>query len=440
MAERSSASRIAVILLCAALTVALMLSHAAMDSQVFGFLGLRYVDPGLGWTLFSFATATVPGLWLPMRADRPSQVAYWILYCTVIVPTMFMPFRVLDVDPGRIAVFTSLVLLSFYGLSLATVLPLVKVKRPDWPPVSFGTVAGAVLLGMTLAVWYYGGFRMDLGLTEIYDRRRAAREIVGQQSFAAYLKGNVASSFQPYAFALGLALRSWWLIGASVFAGLVVFSLEGSKTSALVPFFLVAMLPLLTRYRPQFGMLFPAACVALVAAAYFTFEATRLFHVPTLTTWRLFQVKGLLSSYYFEFFSTHQPTLLGDGILQPFVGRTYELATPRLIGDVYFGSDETNSNANIWASAFGDFGLVGIPLASLVAGVVFRILDSLSANRGFLVPAFMAAFIGMKWSDTAIDTAMLSHGVLATLIVLYLMPSLERAGSAKRAQTAAQPT
>jgi len=416
-----------------------MLSHAAMDAEVFGFLGLRYVDPGLGWTGFSFLCAVLPALWLPIAVERPSQIAYWILYCTVIVPTMFMPYRVLDTDPYQIAVFTSLVLLSFFGLAIATVLPLVRIPRPDWPPLSFGNAMTAVLIGMTLAVWYYGGFRLDLGLTDIYARRRAAREIVSQQSFANYLKGNVASAFQPYAFALGIVLRSGWLIGASVFAGLVVFSLEGSKTSALIPFFLVAMLPLLSRYRGKFGVLMPALCVILVVAAYFSFMATRLFHIPTLTTWRLFQVKGLLSSFYFEYFSSHQPTLLGDGILQPFVGRTYELATPRLIGEAYFGSDETNSNANIWASAFGDFGLIGIPFASVVAGIVFRIMDSLAANRGFLVPAFMAAFLGMKWSDTAIDTAMLSHGVLATLILLYLMPSTDRQAQAREPRVVAQP-
>lgn len=440
MAGSSALPRIAVIALCAALTAALMLSHAAMDSQVFGFLGLRYVDPGPGWTAFSVICATVPGLWLPVRVERPSQIAYWILYCTVIVPTMFMPYRVLDVDPYEIAVYTSVVLLSFFWLSIATTMPLVRIPRPDWPPISFGNAAAAVLIGLTLAVWYYGGFRLDLGLTDIYARRRAAREIVAQQSFASYLKGNVASALQPFAFALGIGLRSWLLIGASVFAGLVVFSLEGSKTSALVPLFLVALLPLVGKYRSRFGVLFPAACIVLVAAAFVAFEATRYFTIPTLTTWRLFQVKGLLSSYYFEFFSSHQPTLLGDGILQSFVGRTYELATPRLIGETYFGSDETNSNANIWASAFGDFGLIGIPFASVVAGVVFRIMDSLSANRGFLVPAFMAAFLGMKWSDTSLDTSMLSHGVLMTLILLYLMPGTGREAEASQPRAAAQPT
>jgi hypothetical protein len=433
-------ARAAVVALCAALTAALMFSHAAMDSTVFGFLGLRHREIGVGWTLFALALGAAPGLWLPVSASRPSEVAYWLLYVTVVPPVSFLPFHVLDRDPAEIAVFVGALVGCFYLLGFACRMPLLRIPRPVWGTGSFVLTLSAVLLGATVAVWYFGGFRLDLGLTDIYARRYAAREVIAQQSLASYLKGNLASALQPFAFSVGLVCRSWWLVLGSVFAGLVVFSLEGSKTSALLPLFLVALLPVLTLQRRRFGLWLPGACVALVVAAYFLFEATRLFHVPTLTTWRLFQVKGLLSSYYFEFFSTNPHTLLGDGILGPFVGRTYELATPRLIGSEFFGSPETNSNANIWASGFGDFGYWGMAGATVVAGLVFRLLDSLSQNRGFLVPAFMAAFVGMKWSDTAVDTSLLSHGVLATLLLLYLMPELKPGGAAAPAAVAAPAT
>lgn len=429
--------RLAILALCSALTGALMLSHAAMDSRVFGFLGLRYVDPGWGWTLLSLVFGTLPGLWMPSELRRPSEVAYWILYATVIVPTSFLPYRVLDMDFEAVTWFVGAMLACFYALGFACRMPLVRIPRPNWDTTHYSLALLAVLLGATVAVWYMGGFRIDLGLTDIYARRRAAREIIAQQSFASYLKGNLASALQPFALAVGLTARSLWLVLASVFAGAVVFSLEGSKTSALLPVFLLALWPVLTFQRRRFGVWFLAACVLLVGAAYFAFEATRYFHVPTLTTWRLFQVKGLLSSYYFEYFSLHPPTLLGDGILQPFVGRTYELATPRLIGEAYFGSDETNSNANLWASGFGDFGFLGMALATVAAGLVFRTLDGLATSRGFLIPAFMAAFVGLKWSDTAVDTSILSHGVLAALILLYLMPDLRRPTPAAGAEAAA---
>jgi hypothetical protein len=418
--------RLAILALCAALTGALMLSHAAMDSKVFGFLGLRYQDPGWAWTLLSLVFGTLPGLWLPAGLRRPSEVAYWILYATVIAPTSFLPYRVLDMDFEAVTWFVGAMVACFYALGFACRMPLPRVPRPDWDTRTYAFVLLAVLLGATLAVWYLGGFRLDLGLTDIYARRRAAREIIAQQSLASYLKGNLASALQPFALAIGLSARSLWLIAASVFAGVVVFSLEGSKTSALVPLFLLALWPFLTHQRRRFGVWFLGACLFLVGAAYLAFEATRYFHIPTLSTWRLFQVKGLLSSYYFEYFTTHPPTLLGDGILQPLVGRTYELATPRLIGEAYFGSDETNSNANLWASGFGDFGFLGMALATVAAGAVFRLLDGMATARGFLIPAFMAAFIGLKWSDTAVDTSILSHGVLATLLLLYLMPDLRR--------------
>ncbi|MCW5937030.1 MAG: hypothetical protein KIT11_06980 [Fimbriimonadaceae bacterium] len=414
--------RLFLVALCAGFVWSLQWSYEVMDSRLFSFLGLVYNPPPMPYPLLGWAMALAPPLWLPIRLRRPSEVGIWILYLTVIAPVMWIPYHVLDRDPADLAVFLGAMLLCFFGLCAALRLKRWRFRRPAVHPTEFEYVLAGLVVMLSVVTWSSVGFALDLSFQTLYARRHAAREVISQQSFMAYLKGNLASALQPFAFALGMVRRNTFLIGASIFAGVVVFSVEGSKTSAAIPLFLVLLYPIMTYFRRSFGLVLAGTSFAGVASAVLLWQKTNLVVIPVLTTWRLFQVKGLLSAYYWDFFSKNPLTLLGDGILAPLVGRQYELATPRLIGLQYFNNVETNSNANVFAAAFGDFGYPGMVVATIVLAAILRLVDSLAVNRGFLVAAFLVAFMAMKWSDVALDTSILSHGVLAGLALLYVMP------------------
>jgi oligosaccharide repeat unit polymerase len=408
------------VVLCAAFVAVLMVSYETMDSKAFAFLGLVWSPPPLGYQILSYVLAAAPALWMPIRLTRPSQVAYWILYLTVIVPVMLVPYHVSPRDPAEILAFTGVVWLCFAGLGVATRLPTFEVPRPVWDRTSYVVALAAGLFGVTMAVWAVSGFVIDLDWQSMYRRRHAAREVVTQQTAMAYLKGNLASALQPFALAVGVVYRSWALLALAVFAGAVVFSLEGSKTSALLPVFVVMLLPAITWGRRHFGLWLPALAIGLVIAVMALYSATNLFAVPTLTTWRLFHVKALLTAHYYEFFTANPLVYMSDGLLSAFVPPQYDMATPRLIGLTYFGNVETNANANVWASAFADFGYGGMMVATVVLGFLFRFFDSLARNRSFVAVALVAAFAGLKWSDGSLDTSLLSHGVLLSLLLVYL--------------------
>lgn len=422
--KRSEFERPLLILLSIGFVATLQLAYSQMDSQLFGFLGLHWRNLDPGWTLIGFLMAVLPSLWMPVRLTRPSQVAYWILYLTVIVPVMWVPFHTLRSDPAEYLKFSLPFLGCFYALGLMGQMPRWKIPRPNIRPDTFFVFVLALTTLFTLAVWSTNGFRFDLGLKSIYVRRRAAGESIPMGSLLSYIKGNLGSALQPYAFAIGLARGSVVLVLLSIFAGLVGFSVDGSKTSAAIPIFLLALYPLITKYRSRFGLIVAAMGTFAVLAAFAAWAATKNIGIPIVTTWRLFDVKGLLTGYYWEFFSSHPKTYLSDGILRGFFENPYNFAAPEQIGLTYFGSSETNSNANLWASAFGDFGYFGMALVTVILGFIFRVIDSMALNRGFLIPAFLASFLGMKLSDVALDTSILSHGTLAILVLIYILPPL----------------
>jgi len=417
--------RFLLVLICAGFVAAYMGVFRNVDAGLYGFLGLRYRDIGSGWHIVGYAMAVVPALWMPVRLARPSMVAYWILYATVIVPCMWIPYHTLDGPPERYLTYASVLLTCFYALSFAFRLPRWQIPRPDIPQDVFAFATVAIVGAMTLAVWSTNGFRFDLGIESMYVRRRAAGESIPMGSLMSYVKGNLGSALQPFAFAVGIARKSWILVLLSLFAGIVGFSVDGSKTSAMIPVFLLALYPLMTKYRDRFGYVLPALCGVLALAVWLLWQVRSDPKIPTVTTWRLFDVKGLLTGYYFEYFDANPKMLLSDGILRSFFDNPYHYAAPEQIGAVYFGSPMTNSNANVWASAFGDFGYAGMAIVTVALGTVFRLIDSMAMNRGFLIPAFLTSFLGMKLSDVALDTSILSHGTLAILLIVYVLPPLK---------------
>lgn len=423
-------------LFCVLFVAALQVTYFNMDAPSFKFMGLRIKELEPFWYVASFLMAALPSVWMPIRLERPSQVAYWILYLTVIVPVMWIPLHTLTRPPQEYFLFSGTLLVCFFLLGLSFRLPRWNVPRPRGvSDETFFWALFAMVAGMSLVLWASNGFSLDLGLRNIYDRRRAARESIPMGSVLSYVKGNLASAVQPFAFAVGLARKSWVMIGLSVAAGIIGFSVDGSKTSAAIPFFLLALYPLMTKFRATFGVIVSAMAIAAVLGAFAIWSASNNPWIPVVSTWRIFDVKGLLTGYYWDYFGTNGHTYLGDGFLKGFVDYPYNYAASQQIGLVYFGSPQTNSNSNFWSSAFGDFGYLGMLIVTVVLGMIFRFIDSMSVNRGFLIPAFLCSFLGMKLSDVALDTSILSHGTLMVLILLYFLPPQKESDQNERAKS-----
>lgn len=421
-ALRSPASRLLLVLLSIVFVLTLLYSLEHIDSLLFGWLGLQFDPPKPFWYGLSMVMAVLPSLWMPIKLKRPSQFAYWVMYIMIIVPAMLVPYHVLDRPPDEIIGFTATLLGCFFLLSFSYKFPRVVIPRPEINPVYFYVAVGLTVLIFALITWWTVGFSIDLGIDNIYERRHAARNVFQQESAVSYIKGNLASALAPFAIAIGFVRKQWVLFAIGIFGALIVFSVEGSRSAAFLPVFIFGLYPVITKFKNHFGFGILGGVTLLLILSIVLFISVKFLALPLIVSWRMLLVKGLLSSYYWDFFSTHQHVYFSDGILRAFYDNPYPLATPRMIGLTYFNNPETNSNANIFAAAFGDFGYVGMVFITLVTGVFFRFIDSLSHNRGFLITVFMGGFLGVKWTDVAFDTAILSHGTLVMVILLLLTP------------------
>ncbi len=55
------------------------------------YFGFHFEPPPWPYLVLAWALSVTPTLWMPVKLTRPSQLAYWVLYITVFIPSMFVP-------------------------------------------------------------------------------------------------------------------------------------------------------------------------------------------------------------------------------------------------------------------------------------------------------------------------------------------------------------
>ena len=94
----------------------------------------------------------------------------------------------------------------------------------------------------------------------------------------------------------------------------------------------------------------------------------------------------------------------------------------RVISWAYWGRD-FSPNVGYLGDAYAHFGGLGMILFSAVLAFVLRVVDSLrSADAQWLVAA-MIAVPGMALVNSALLTALLTHGFLPAMLIIWLLPA-----------------
>jgi hypothetical protein len=134
---------------------------------------------------------------------------------------------------------------------------------------------------------------------------------------------------------------------------------------------------------------------------------------------------GLISGYFYEFFSINPKAYLGHSIFSSFINYPYSSTPPIVVGEHYWGQSiiTANANANIWADGYANFGYIGMVLFSILLGFILWIYDSISSKINFKIAVLMLCIPAFSLSNSALLTTILTHGIGLTILLLYLMPN-----------------
>lgn len=417
--------RLLLVASCLTYFLVLTVSYATVESNLYDFMGMGYCPPSAPFQLLACLMAVLPGLWLPIAARHPSQICTWILYVTVVVPMMFIPYHVLD-RPEKESFFLSLAILTSFGLlNLLLKTPLIRLPPTtiDKQAVHWFLYAGLALVTVVV-VFLDGSFQLNLSLDNVYSRRFAAREAVFGGSAIAYAISTLTYSFAPIGLVLGYLRRQYSLVALSLLAFLVVFSFRATKTDLFMPLFLILICLFLRYQKISFGFAAVGGALAIVLASMSEYLLLGTDILSGYVVRRQIMVPSLLTSFYWDYFLDNPLMYYSDRIYgRFFIAPQYDMALTRLIGYEYFGNGEMNANTCFWASAFANLGYLGMMLMTVILAFLLRLFDSIASQGNGILCASMSGAFAIQLSNGALENCIITGGVAMTLVLLYCLQS-----------------
>jgi hypothetical protein len=401
----------------------LNVAYIYVVSPQFSYMGYTYESPAFITLIAVSALSLLPALWMPVRLQRPSQVVYWILYILVVIPSCFIPLYRLDIDPVTILMLVFVIFLNFTGLGIIYLLPTALIPSLQLSPrlfwlciITLSTVLYAIIISTF-------GFRLRfVPLIDVYDVRAQYTGILAQHGrLVGYAIPLQASAVNPIVIAYGLVRRKPLIVALAVIGQLLIYSITGFKTVFFSGFLMLGLLLCLWRDGRRFGLMLIWGLIALMVASLLAGVILDFQLANSLLIRRVMVTPGLLTGYYFEFFSNSPKAQLGHSVFRTLVSYPYTLEPPRLIGVHYF-NPLASANGNVWADAFANFGFWGIfGFTPLLASVLW-IIDSLTANRDWRIVCLILGVHGFTLANTALLTSLMTQGIGLTVLLVLLMP------------------
>src|SRR3989454_6922374 len=142
------------------------------------YFGFHYNPPPTSCIMLAWILSVTPSLWMPMRLTRPSQLAYWVLYITVFIPSMFVPLYAGLDAAGEISLLILTLYAGFAIMGGCYRVPLLRLRPARISRRAFWE--GFSLIAAALAIWMivvFRGHMQFLSFNNIYDLRDIQNDV-----------------------------------------------------------------------------------------------------------------------------------------------------------------------------------------------------------------------------------------------------------------------
>lgn len=415
-------ARLTIVLGTVAYIASFQWAYSAFLSRTYAYEGFLYhQDPVLisaTWFL-----AIIPSFWMPGSLRRPSQLVYWFFYLILVIPVTIVTIHSYpgDTQGGlRTAVW---IVSAFAALGLTyTVSPTVirhhRFQLHDW----WKTVLFLSLLLYGLIFAIFGARLHPPSLSEVYVVRSEYKTILrGTNAYMSYAVDWQGNILNPLLIILGLISRRKLLVVIGAIGQLLIYSFTGFRGVFFSTGILVVLL-IVCRSLVRFGIRMSLGLAGAVAGATAIYLWSGSPFLSNLIVERLIGLPGLLTGFYFAFFTDHPKMMLSHSILGMIFHNPYNSVPPLIIGNVYFPGRGTDANANVWADAFANFGLWGVFAFTALLGVVFWLYDSITLDIDLRLAALVLVMPAVSLANGGLLTCLFNHGLAFACLMMYYLP------------------
>ena len=336
----------------------------------------------------------------------------------------------------------------FYGLSSQSrehlyivvlgyiIIDATRRGRPIKLPLfksGFRIACASMIIGTLLVtVWLVasgGAGQFNLDFAEVYEYRRTTGQVINK-GFMAYLNVWVFKVFGPLLLALALWGRLYWIAVAVILQHVFWFGVSQHKAGIFSPLLVLFRWIWLRRTSALSVVFLALSWVILLSLLLYLWLG---FSIPaSLFIRRAFFVIANNAFDYYQFFSTHEYVYWSNSVLSSLLHYPYHIPPAELIGESR--GTESHVNNTFLATGFMHAGVMGVVFYALLAGLLFRLIDSIASSGIPLWVALAALIVPSRSLLMSADffTAILTHGVGVAVLGLFL---LRRAGTGSLGNT-----
>lgn len=350
-----------------------------------------------------------------LDSERPSAYIVWFIDLFFYIPLS----SIIPLAGMKYSFFTYCIL--FWLLS-----SLFYLKLPHYSkfpgsevcsvPGPLLVVAVGIILINFLVTVYYNGFSIKLDLADVYDIRMSVREL-NLPAIVGYLK--------PLASKLGLILLCVFIIRRKVLWIIVLTLIQlmnfafGALKGDLLILIVVYLIGFI--YKPGMKRWIPMAFVLANVAAIVEYKVQGYSSLCIVVQRRLMYMPPLLSSEFFDFFSSHELLYLRDSILRYFgFSSPYRMEIPRLIGYEFYDSYDMNANTGIIGDDFAQFGWIALMIYPYFRVKLYQLYDYSSKGIDSRVVLFLGVSFSISFISGSLFSILLTGSFLAVCLLFYL--------------------
>lgn len=297
----------------------------------------------------------------------------------------------------------------------------ILIKGPKNPRYFYFLIFSVIFISVAFTA-YYNGFNIKFDLKNIYEIR-ADVKLMSVSTIFGYLKP-AASKFAQIGLIYFLINKNKILAAFMVLAQLMFFAFGAHKTDF---FFLILSIIIYYFYnnKSKHLILYGLVLINMIIIFFVSNQSSLLVEVSSIYT-RILFTPNILSSYFFDFFTSNENLYFRDNLNQFLgLGTTYGMEIPYLIAIEYRNAPGMQANTGLIGSDFAEFGWLSLIFLIPIRVFLMNLLDSVSYNlepKLLLIVSFSFSF---SFINGSLLGQLLTGGFFAVCLLLYFTPRID---------------
>ena len=401
--------------------MALLVNYLYFIVPIFGYTGFK---EALSLKKLIFSLVLLLAFSLAIRKRGVTGFYHIALHIFLFVPSLSL-YAGGEVHDAYIYVTA---IACFVVVSVSSIFNIPSVKLPSMSPKLFFNFGLVVSLGAILGVVMINGVTsFNLNFLKVYEFRNVHAQNL--PSFFNYFLPTVGKILLPVLLVISVVKRRYRSVFLCASLSILLYAYTSHKSLLLYPFVILGVYFFLG--RNWLSMIFIAAIALNFFAAmdaYLFIEFGSPFgFISSFLSRRAIFLPVMLNNAYIDFFSqnhflTWSESRLSLGMLES----PYSKASPLLIGEDYFGFKNQSANSGFIGSGYANAGVIGVLVYSVLIGFLISYLESASRyiDGKFIISSTFILVLTLYMSADFM-TSVLTHGLLAYLLVLATMPRIK---------------